>query len=347
MHTKVSSPTGQGIGPVSALYLPSPTAAGSGVGAGPHYQPSAGDVYHTLTYGGPQQQHYHHSQFQQLPAAIKQIDNNGNQKYPGHHLLLSPGPPGPSAPTNVNLAGGKIKPIRVSINGNDDENPYKFHIINNTNITLRSVASIVQHKTVQHFPPLPSQPTASSATSSTYGGIASSAKQQNVAAYRPRSKQSKINLTPFTPSNSVPGNFVPIVYTPINSNNDNNIVITSHATASSHDEAVTRLNEDVKQQQIPIEYAAPFSPPQPQSIEGVAPHHHHQQHHHSQQQYRPSPSQSAHSLDSGHAHHHHHQSNPKQQAQHLGVTSQSSSSAGNAGAATGGNSEHQHHQTAR
>lgn len=100
-------------GTVGASYLQSPPAAA-------HYQPSAGDVYHTLTYGGQHhftQQHPQHPQpqpqYQQLPTPLKPIENGANHKYPGHRLL-SAGPPGPSAPSAVNLANGKINPNRVS-----------------------------------------------------------------------------------------------------------------------------------------------------------------------------------------------------------------------------------------
>uniref|UniRef100_A0A1I8N3J3 Chitin-binding type-2 domain-containing protein n=1 Tax=Musca domestica TaxID=7370 RepID=A0A1I8N3J3_MUSDO len=285
-------------GPEAASYLQSPTAA-------PHYQADSGDAYHGLAaYGGggvggtPHQE----QPYQLVPTAIKHIDNGANHKYPGQQLL-SAGSPGPSAPSaGINLTGNKINPIR--------------------------------HKTVQHFPPLPSHPATSSSSTSTYESASlkhqryQQQQQQHSVAYRPRTKQSKINLTPFTPANSVPGNFVPIVYTPVNSNSNNNhnIVITSHATsaADTHttdtdnsppDLSTTTANGGGKQQQqIAIEYPDPLHPA---SIDGVTQHQ------------RPSPS-TQHLQPFSHQH----RLNPKQPGQYFSVTPLSS------GRDTG-NSQHQ------
>ncbi|XP_058979411.1 proteoglycan 4-like [Musca domestica] len=285
-------------GPEAASYLQSPTAA-------PHYQAGSGDAYHGLAvYGGggvggtPHQE----QPYQLVPTAIKHIDNGANHKYPGQQLL-SAGSPGPSAPSaGINLTGNKINPIR--------------------------------HKTVQHFPPLPSHPATSSSSTSTYESASlkhqryQQQQQQHSVAYRPRTKQSKINLTPFTPANSVPGNFVPIVYTPVNSNSNNNhnIVITSHATsaADTHttdtdnsppDLSTTTANGGGKQQQqIAIEYPDPLHPA---SIDGVTQHQ------------RPSPS-TQHLQPFSHQH----RLNPKQPGQYFSVTPLSS------GRDTG-NSQHQ------
>ncbi|XP_075147313.1 uncharacterized protein LOC142221450 [Haematobia irritans] len=196
--------------------------------AAPQYQPSAGDVYHTLTYGRstPQQQQ---PQYELIPSPIK---HSANHKYPGQHLL-SPGLP---APNGANLPGAKINPIRL--------------------------------KTVQHFPPLPSQTTTSQSTLPYEATSSTSVKQQHGIVYRSRTKQSKINLTPFTPSNSVPGNFVPIVYTPVNShnkNNNGNVVITSQGTSSpdignsANNVVATELSGGGKyhQQQQPIPFTYP------------------------------------------------------------------------------------------
>ncbi|XP_073813418.1 uncharacterized protein isoform X2 [Musca autumnalis] len=264
--------------PGGASYLQSPTAA-------THYQTSAGDAYHAPSYGGGGSgggTQVQEQQYQVIPTTIKYVDNGSNHKYPGHRLL-SGGPPGPSAPSSgINLAGNKINPIR--------------------------------HKTVQYFPPLPSHSTTSSSTfeaSSVKHQRQQQQQQQHNVAYRPRTKQSKINLTPFTPANSVPGNFVPIVYTPVNSNN-NNIVITSHGTSSSDTDnspPATPLNGGGKhQQQTPIEYSDPLHA----SIDVETPHH------------RPSPSTHQHQQPPNV--HQQHRLNPKQPSPYFSVTPLSSGS---------------------
>lgn len=184
-----------------------------------------------------------------------------------------------------------------------------------------------QHKTVQHFPPLSS--TASTAVSSSSSAVAyenvrqtsSGRKQQkqshrgtgsgNAASiYRPRTKQSKINLTPFTPSNSVPGSFVPIVYTPVNSNNNNNNnILNSPAVSGSGvggeiiDSTSYRQEENQQYhkqqlqnpphhqpQQIAIEYSSGPLPPSvsaasiPIDVQPVAPQRPHHPHHLQHQQ---------------------------------------------------------------
>jgi len=46
----------------------------------------------------------------------------------------------------------------------------------------------------------------------------SSSSSSSSASYGQRSKQNKVNLNPFTLSNTVPGQFVPIVYAPVTGN---------------------------------------------------------------------------------------------------------------------------------
>lgn len=64
---------------------------------------------------------------------------------------------------------------------------------------------------------------------------------------RQRPKQSKINLTPFTSTNTVPGHFVPIVYTPLSvtTNNDANI----RYKPINHEEITDEEQEQQQQQQ--------------------------------------------------------------------------------------------------
>uniref|UniRef100_A0A1I8PI12 Chitin-binding type-2 domain-containing protein n=1 Tax=Stomoxys calcitrans TaxID=35570 RepID=A0A1I8PI12_STOCA len=292
VHLKSTAVSGVGSGTESGptSYLQSSPAA-------PHYQASAGDAYHTLTRGGTQQIQ---PQYQLPPTPIKHhSDNSGSNKYPDRHLL-SHGLPGPSAPNTANLAGVKLNPIR--------------------------------HKTVQHFPPLTSQSAATSQLStSAYEAPSSTSSekyQHHGIAYRPRTKQSKINLTPFTPANSVPGNFVPIVYTPVNSNNNNynNIVLTSQGAASvdtinSYNVPTNTFNGGAKQQQIAIEYSHPLV----QSITETP-----------LQSYRP-PQQ---------PHHQVHHDIPKQQdQQYLSVTSPASQQTGSETGTSGGSTHQQNTQT--
>ncbi|EDW14426.2 uncharacterized protein Dmoj_GI24252 [Drosophila mojavensis] len=104
-------------------------------------------------------------------------------------------------------------------------------------------AAAQKHKTVQHFPPLPQQEQPHHRQQEQQEQQQQQQQQQQQHQYellpagpqlqlqfqRQRAKQSKVNLTPFTPHNTLPGHFVPIIYTPLsksnsnsNSNNNNN-----------------------------------------------------------------------------------------------------------------------------
>ncbi|EDV42664.2 uncharacterized protein Dana_GF18106, isoform B [Drosophila ananassae] len=156
----------------------------------PHYQSGAGEVYHSLAIGGHQHPHPHpHSH----PSA-----GHAKEQHPHSD----------SGATFI-----AYKPLNP---------PHK-------------------HKTVQHFPPLPPSPPPPSKEQVQQpqhhlhqqhqhqhhqqqqqqqpvqfemlspGLVASSQLQ------RQRGKQSKINLTPFTAQNTLPGQFIPIIYTPVSS----------------------------------------------------------------------------------------------------------------------------------
>lgn len=143
---------------------------------------------------------------------------------------------------------------------------------------------LLQIKTVQHFPPLAATASASVASSHNKQQQQGQQQQQQIqpqpqphhghVIYRPRTKQSKINLTPFTSSNILPGNFVPIVFAPVqaninennsnNNNNNNNNIIASASLAGL-------AEEQQQQQQL-------FYNKQP-----LYHHHHHPQHEPTQQ----------------------------------------------------------------
>ncbi|XP_049303761.1 uncharacterized protein LOC105231434 isoform X3 [Bactrocera dorsalis] len=186
-----------------------------------HYLPSAGDVYHQLAYSaaGPPTPPPTAMPQHSPPPLSQALINTKSSKVPVLHLL-PPGPPGPT------------------------------------------VAPIIKHKhkTVQHFPPtkppavqqLPyEQPQPQPPRQKTIRHNAVQ-QQQQLPVFAPqhelqhpqqqqqqqqqqqapvfrqqtRPKASKVNLTPFTPSNTLPGHFIPIIYTPVsgddNSNNNNN-----------------------------------------------------------------------------------------------------------------------------
>ncbi|XP_034487816.1 trithorax group protein osa [Drosophila innubila] len=99
-----------------------------------------------------------------------------------------------------------------------------------------------KHKTVQHFPPLSQQ----------------EQQQQQQEQFellpppphfhRQRGKQSKVNLTPFTAQNTLPGHFMPIIYTPVSNSNAN-----SNKPSPSPTEIVYHKNSH--QTQIVTDYA--------------------------------------------------------------------------------------------
>ncbi|XP_017142487.1 trithorax group protein osa isoform X2 [Drosophila miranda] len=149
-----------------------------------HYQSGAGEVYHALAIGSHQHPHPH--------------------PHPHPHQHPHP-PPGQ----------GKEPPLTDS---------------GATFIAYKPLNPTHKHKTVQHFPPLPAQKEQQQQQQylpqqqpqyeivSPSGLVASS---QQYHHHRQRGKQSKINLTPFTAQNTLPGQFVPIIYTPVGNSNNN------------------------------------------------------------------------------------------------------------------------------
>ncbi|XP_037952880.1 LIM and SH3 domain protein Lasp [Teleopsis dalmanni] len=125
-----------------------------------------------------------------LPASLK----NTGKKIPILHLL----PPGHSAPAAPTL------------------------------ITYKHNSGPQRQKTVQYFPPLNTQ-TKTQPIQQEHQQLQLQQQQQQQQdhqeqqiLYQPPVKQSKINLTPFTSSNTLPGHFIPIIYTPMNNANNNN-----------------------------------------------------------------------------------------------------------------------------
>ncbi|XP_033234814.1 uncharacterized protein [Drosophila pseudoobscura] len=150
-----------------------------------HYQSGAGEVYHALAIGSHQHPHPH----------------------PHQHPHQHPHPP---------PGQGKEPPLTDS---------------GATFIAYKPLNPTHKHKTVQHFPPLPAQKEQQQQQQqylpqqqpqyeivSPAGLVASS---QQYHHHRQRGKQSKINLTPFTAQNTLPGQFVPIIYTPVGNSNNN------------------------------------------------------------------------------------------------------------------------------
>ncbi|XP_032578956.1 RNA polymerase II degradation factor 1 isoform X4 [Drosophila sechellia] len=148
----------------------------------PHYQSGAGEVYHSLAIGGHQHQH--------APP----------QPPPGH-----------------------VKEQQAITNSGA------------TYIAYKPLNPTHKHKTVQHFPPLPPSPKEQVQQQQQQQHqhhllLHHQQQQQQPQQYeilspslvasqaqRQRGKQSKINLTPFTAQNTLPGQFIPIIYTPVSS----------------------------------------------------------------------------------------------------------------------------------
>ncbi|KAM7362419.1 uncharacterized protein ACRADG_013117 isoform 4-T6 [Cochliomyia hominivorax] len=305
---------GPSAGPLSHI------SSSSGPSAQPFYQTSAGglDIYHHHHHDFAGQQHQQpQQQFHLLPPIAGHA----------HPHLQPPGPPGPSA-TGLPPVSSLVGVGHGKGNG----------VINNHNhnafVSFKEVNPIRQ-KTVQHFPPLSSTAATSSSASASaayenirqtssvikqkHRGISSGSNSGGNAAvqYRPRTKQSKINLTPFTPSNSVPGNFVPIVYTPVNSNNNNNNnilnsqalgiagtgggLVASDIDDSSYNQQFQQQqqqhHQQQKPQQIAIEYSSGLLPPPsptagsvtslPIDIQPVPQRHRYQQQHHQRNHHNP------------------------------------------------------------
>ncbi|XP_017847443.1 uncharacterized protein LOC108603286 isoform X1 [Drosophila busckii] len=101
-----------------------------------------------------------------------------------------------------------------------------------------------KHKTVQHFPPLSQQEQQQQHQ-----------QQQQLELlppplqfYRQHGKQSKINLTPFTAQNTLPGHFVPIIYGPVSKPSSNNELLNGNTINYNRN---NNNNHKLQQQQQP------------------------------------------------------------------------------------------------
>uniref|UniRef100_B3NZ45 GG16393 n=1 Tax=Drosophila erecta TaxID=7220 RepID=B3NZ45_DROER len=133
------------------------------------------------------------------------------------------------------------------------------------------------HKTVQHFPPLPPSP--KEQVQQQHAQQAPQQQQQHqhrlllhhqqpqqfeilspslVASQsqRQRGKQSKINLTPFTAQNTLPGQFIPIIYTPVSSKPGSSADAINYNNIQSNLKQPEIVYKNSHQAQIVTDYAA-------------------------------------------------------------------------------------------
>ncbi|XP_043862314.1 uncharacterized protein LOC120453090 isoform X2 [Drosophila santomea] len=186
----------------------------------PHYQSGAGEVYHSLAIGSHQHQH---------------------------------APPHPSP--------GHVKEQQAITNSGASYIAYKP--LNPTH----------KHKTVQHFPPLPPSPkeqVQQPQQQQHQHHILLHHQQQQLPqqfeilspslgdpqSQRQRGKQSKINLTPFTAQNTLPGQFIPIIYTPVNSKPGSSADAINYNNIQSNLKQPEIVYKNSHQTQIVTDYAA-------------------------------------------------------------------------------------------
>ncbi|XP_044250038.1 transcription factor Zelda [Drosophila takahashii] len=178
-------PPGPGRIPVPVAYMPQQKHHAHHHGpphpppVATHYQSGAGEVYHSLAIGGHQHQQHPHAPPHPPPGHVKEQ----------------------SAISDSGATFIAYKPL----------NPTH------------------KHKTVQHFPPLPPSPKEQLQHPQQHHLLLHHQHQQpqqfeilspalvSSQPQRQRGKQSKINLTPFTAQNTLPGQFIPIIYTPVSS----------------------------------------------------------------------------------------------------------------------------------
>ncbi|KMZ02780.1 RNA polymerase II degradation factor 1 isoform X2 [Drosophila simulans] len=158
------------------------------------------------------------------------------QKHHPHHH----GPPHPPPVPHYQSGAGEVY-HSLAIGGHQHQHappqPPPGHVKEQQAITNSGATYIAykplnpthKHKTVQHFPPLPPSPKEQVQQQQHQHHLLLHHQQQPqqyeilspslVAsqAQRQRGKQSKINLTPFTAQNTLPGQFIPIIYTPVSS----------------------------------------------------------------------------------------------------------------------------------
>lgn len=124
----------------------------------------------------------------------------------------------------------------------------------------------LQHKTVQHFPPLSQQQQQQQQEKhqqqqqqEQFELLAPPLQLQQF--HRQRGKQSKVNLTPFTAQNTLPGHFMPIIYTPTSksiTNNNNNELLNGNTINYNKKQPTTEIvyHKNSHQTQLVADYAA-------------------------------------------------------------------------------------------
>nr|XP_036213777.1 uncharacterized protein LOC106620053 isoform X3 [Bactrocera oleae] len=225
-----------------------------------HYLPSVDDVYHKLAYtaAGPSSPPPTAMPQHSPPPLSQALINTKSSKVPVLHLL-PPGPPGPT------------------------------------------VAPIIKHKhkTVQHFPPtkppavqqLPYEKTVRHngvhqqqlpvfASQHELQQQQSQQQHQQAPVFRQqtRPKSSKVNLTPFTASNTLPGHFIPIIYTPVSGDDNNNNNNNNHdvnALHYSYDNPTVVLVDDLSPplQPVNLPQQQQQQQPQPTQFKPISPPH--------------------------------------------------------------------------
>ncbi|XP_017084474.2 LOW QUALITY PROTEIN: uncharacterized protein LOC108116886 [Drosophila eugracilis] len=156
----------------------------------PHYQSGAAEVYHSLAIGGHQHQHPHGAPHPP-PGHVKEqqaISDSGGSTYIAYK---------PLNPTHKHKTVQHFPPLPPSPKEQVQQQPQQHHLLLHHQ----------QQQQPQQFEIL------------SPGLVASSQSQ------RQRGKQSKINLTPFTAQNTLPGQFIPIIYTPVSSKPDSSNTI--------------------------------------------------------------------------------------------------------------------------
>ncbi|XP_068154052.1 integrator complex subunit 3 homolog isoform X1 [Drosophila tropicalis] len=207
--------------PYMAFYLPAPelpinqqyvakhsSAAGSALLQAPA---PGGRIPVPLAYMPPQHQHQHppHSHPHPPPHHLPHSQRAHYQSEAGdvYHALAIGGSHHTPSPSPVQ--GKDQQPIPPDVGA--------------TFIAYKPLNPTHKHKTVQHFPPLTPQ---EQQHHHHHQQPHPPQQQQQFELlsppfHRQRAKQSKINLTPFTPQNTLPGQFIPIIYTPLSNSNNN------------------------------------------------------------------------------------------------------------------------------
>ncbi|EDW84523.2 uncharacterized protein Dwil_GK14170 [Drosophila willistoni] len=210
--------------PYMAFYLPAPelpinqqyvakhsSAAGSALLQAPA---PGGRIPVPLAYMPPQHQHQHppHSHPHPPPHHLPHSQRAHYQSEAGdvYHALAIGGSHHSPSPSPVQAKDQQPIPPDVGA----------------TFIAYKPLNPTHKHKTVQHFPPLTPQEQQQHLHHHHQQSHLPQQQQQQFELlsppfHRQRAKQSKINLTPFTPQNTLPGQFIPIIYTPLSNSNNN------------------------------------------------------------------------------------------------------------------------------